>query len=94
MQRHRLGTTGIELSAIGLGGAWVGHDPEDAAGVSRAQAVMAAAEESGSAWWLPAWLDRRLPTIDIDGGEHGGEERGPVAEPVAIETGEPVKISV
>jgi aryl-alcohol dehydrogenase-like predicted oxidoreductase len=50
MQRHRLGTTGIELSAIGLGGAWVGHDPEDAAGVSRAQAVMAAAEESGINW--------------------------------------------
>ncbi len=34
------------------------------------------------AWWLPAWLDRRLPAIDIDGGEHDGEEQ-PVAEPVA-----------
>ncbi len=22
------------------------------------------------AWWLPAWLDRLLPTIDIEGGEH------------------------
>ena len=27
-----------------------------------------------SAWWLPTWLDRRLPTIDIEGGSHDGEE--------------------
>jgi RND superfamily putative drug exporter len=27
------------------------------------------------AWWLPAWLDRRLPVIDIEGGAHDGEER-------------------
>jgi RND superfamily putative drug exporter len=26
------------------------------------------------AWWLPTWLDRRLPTIDIDGGSHDGDE--------------------
>ncbi|HET9423714.1 MAG TPA: MMPL family transporter, partial [Nocardioides sp.] len=26
------------------------------------------------AWWLPAWLERRLPTIDIEGGEHDGED--------------------
>jgi RND superfamily putative drug exporter len=26
------------------------------------------------AWWLPAWLERRLPTIDIEGGSHDGEE--------------------
>ncbi len=24
-------------------------------------------------WWLPAWLDRRLPVIDIDGGTGPGE---------------------
>ena len=28
------------------------------------------------AWWLPAWLERRLPTIDIEGGAHDGEEPG------------------
>jgi putative drug exporter of the RND superfamily len=32
------------------------------------------------AWWLPTWLERRLPTIDIEGGAHDGEEQ-PVAEP-------------
>ena len=21
------------------------------------------------AWWLPAWLDRLVPTIDLEGGE-------------------------
>src|SRR4051794_22182745 len=26
------------------------------------------------AWWLPAWLERRLPVIDIEGGAHDGEE--------------------
>ena len=36
------------------------------------------------AWWLPAWLERRLPVIDIEGGAHDGEEQ-PVAEPVAAE---------
>ncbi len=35
------------------------------------------------AWWLPAWLERRLPTIDIDGGTHDGEEPG--SEPVIAE---------
>ena len=29
------------------------------------------------AWWLPAWLERRLPTIDIEGGAHDGEEQQP-----------------
>ncbi len=35
------------------------------------------------AWWLPQWLDRLLPTIDIEGGEHDGEAQQPVAHPVA-----------
>jgi RND superfamily putative drug exporter len=26
------------------------------------------------AWWLPAWLERRLPVIDMEGGSHDGEE--------------------
>ena len=28
------------------------------------------------AWWLPAWLERRLPTIDIEGGAHDGDRDG------------------
>ncbi|MET0526327.1 MAG: MMPL family transporter [Nocardioides sp.] len=40
-----------------------------------------------SAWWLPTWLDRRLPAIDIEGGEHDGEEQ-PAAQPVAVESTE------
>jgi RND superfamily putative drug exporter len=31
------------------------------------------------AWWLPAWLDRRLPRLAIEAPEH---ERAPQAEPV------------
>jgi len=27
-------------------------------------------------WWLPAWLDRLLPSLDIDGGTHGDGETG------------------
>ena len=31
------------------------------------------------AWWLPAWLERRLPAIDIEGGAYDGEEQQPEA---------------
>ena len=31
------------------------------------------------AWWLPTWLERRLPTIDIEGGEHDDEVQQPAA---------------
>jgi RND superfamily putative drug exporter len=36
------------------------------------------------AWWLPTWLERRLPTIDVEGGAYDGEEQ-PAVEPVADE---------
>jgi putative drug exporter of the RND superfamily len=39
------------------------------------------------AWWLPTWLERRLPTIDIEGGSHDGEEAAtssPVVEPALV----------
>ena len=26
------------------------------------------------AWWLPAWLERRLPAIDVEGGAYDGQE--------------------
>jgi aryl-alcohol dehydrogenase-like predicted oxidoreductase len=50
MQRHRVGTTDIELSAIGLGGAWLGHDVDEASDVTRAHAVLQAVEECGVNW--------------------------------------------
>ncbi len=35
-------------------------------------------------WWLPRWLDRRLPNIDLDGGsglpEVGAPEPSPVVD--------------
>ena len=38
------------------------------------------------AWWLPTWLDRRLPTIDIEGGSHDGDEpEAHLPEPVEPE---------
>src|SRR3954452_10850083 len=36
------------------------------------------------AWWLPEWLARLLPTIDIEGGSHDGDERSPSA-PVSVQ---------
>jgi putative drug exporter of the RND superfamily len=26
------------------------------------------------AWWLPSWLDRLLPTIDLEAADHEGDE--------------------
>ena len=45
------------------------------------------------AWWLPEWLDRLLPTIDIEGGDHDGEDQGPVTEPVVTESDEREPVS-
>ena len=50
MQQRRVGATDVELSAIGLGGAWLGHDLSDAAEVSRAVAVLQASFECGVNW--------------------------------------------
>jgi RND superfamily putative drug exporter len=39
------------------------------------------------AWWLPTWLDRRLPQIDIEGGSHDGEEEvieSPAPQPALV----------
>ncbi len=32
------------------------------------------------AWWLPSWLDRRLPAIHLEGDEHEGDEIAPAPE--------------
>jgi aryl-alcohol dehydrogenase-like predicted oxidoreductase len=45
-----LGATGLELSAIGLGGAWLGHDVGNESDVTRARAVIDAAVECGIGW--------------------------------------------
>jgi aryl-alcohol dehydrogenase-like predicted oxidoreductase len=50
MQQRQVGTTDVELSVVGLGGAWLGHDVDDRAEVSRAGAVMSAVEECGVNW--------------------------------------------
>lgn len=42
--------TDVEVSAIGLGGAWLGHDADDASEVARAISVLQAAEECGVNW--------------------------------------------
>jgi RND superfamily putative drug exporter len=42
------------------------------------------------AWWLPEWLDRRLPTIDIEGGEHEGDEQ--LSDPPSRDTEVPALV--
>jgi RND superfamily putative drug exporter len=41
------------------------------------------------AWWLPAWLDRRLPAIDIDGQPDLDGDRPPETQPVPAAEREP-----
>jgi RND superfamily putative drug exporter len=33
------------------------------------------------AWWLPGWLDRLLPNIDLEGAEHEGDDEIAVEAP-------------
>lgn len=39
-------------------------------------------------WWLPGWLDRALPRIDIEGGDHAPPQ-GPTTEPEPEPEAEP-----
>jgi aryl-alcohol dehydrogenase-like predicted oxidoreductase len=50
MERRPVGTTDVQLSVVGLGGAWVGHDASDASEVSRATAILHAVDETGVNW--------------------------------------------
>ena len=45
------------------------------------------------AWWLPEWLERLLPNIDFEGGDHDGEDQAPVTEPVVTESDEREPVS-
>jgi RND superfamily putative drug exporter len=40
------------------------------------------------AWWLPAWLERRLPVIDFEGGSRDGEEATEAETPESSEPGQ------
>jgi RND superfamily putative drug exporter len=42
-------------------------------------------------WWLPKWLDRILPKIDVEGAQPGIDRPGPGTEP---DTGEKVRVGV
>ena len=37
-------------------------------------------------WWLPGWLDRRLPTVDID-----GETNLPIPEMEVVDDASPIE---
>ena len=50
MEQRRVGTTDVQLSVVGLGGAWLGHDVDDASEVARATDVLRAVDETGVNW--------------------------------------------
>jgi aryl-alcohol dehydrogenase-like predicted oxidoreductase len=50
MEQRRVGTSDVMLSVVGLGGAWLGHQPTDSSEVSRAAAVLGAAAAAGINW--------------------------------------------
>jgi aryl-alcohol dehydrogenase-like predicted oxidoreductase len=45
-----MGSSDVALSVVGLGGAWLGHEPEDQAQVARALEVVRAAADAGMNW--------------------------------------------
>jgi aryl-alcohol dehydrogenase-like predicted oxidoreductase len=50
MEHRQVGTTDVYLSVVGLGGAWLGHDVDDATHVSRATDVLRTVDEAGVNW--------------------------------------------
>ena len=50
MRLSPAGTSDVQLSAIGLGGAWLGHDMDDASEITRAASVLHAVDECGVNW--------------------------------------------
>lgn len=50
MEERPVGSTELRLSVVGLGGAWLGHDPSDSSDVPRAVGVLRAAQEAGVNW--------------------------------------------
>ncbi len=50
MEERPVGATDLRLSVVGLGGAWLGHDPADPSEISRAAGVLRVAQETGVNW--------------------------------------------
>lgn len=50
MPWHPVGTSGVELSAVGLGGAWLGHRLDEATDVAQAHTALVAAAKAGVNW--------------------------------------------
>jgi aryl-alcohol dehydrogenase-like predicted oxidoreductase len=50
VEQRPVGGSGLELSLVGLGGAWLGSHPADSSEVERAAAVMRAAYDCGVNW--------------------------------------------
>jgi aryl-alcohol dehydrogenase-like predicted oxidoreductase len=50
VELREVGHHGVQLSAVGLGGAWLGSDPADAQTVSRGRDVVLAAADAGMNW--------------------------------------------
>jgi aryl-alcohol dehydrogenase-like predicted oxidoreductase len=50
MEGRRVGESGVRISVVGLGGAWLGHYPDDVTDVSQAVSVIQAALEAGVSW--------------------------------------------
>ena len=55
--------------------------PDVVVGIVRGGLVPATMELLGDKnWWLPGWLDRLLPTINVEGHVDAGSEEGPDPE--------------
>jgi aryl-alcohol dehydrogenase-like predicted oxidoreductase len=50
MEQRRVGGSDLSLSVVGLGGAWLGHNPGDAAEAAAATGVIRASLDAGTTW--------------------------------------------
>jgi hypothetical protein len=50
VDQRPVGSTDVQLSLVGFGGAWLGHDVGDVSEVARATAVLRAVDATGVNW--------------------------------------------